>query len=207
MPQGTYGVSLQAGGVSIQSTAVRSGDGVIGIEASLPAAVAGTLTTRTDDDTGVVTVASHSILDTDTVDVYWSGGMRKDVDVTGVTATTISINLGTGTNLPIATTPVTIVKQVTINVSIDGDALEILGLRMEYTDASLTSAGRILFEDAAGDDIADLALTGNQPLVYDIEGGASNPFAGDPITVAKASHSNSSSPATLKICGIVDSTP
>src|SRR6187399_742202 len=138
MPQGTYGVSLQAGGVSIQSAAVRTGDGVIGIEATLPAAVAGTLTTRTDNDTGVVTVESHSILDTDTVDVYWSGGMRKDVDVTAVTATTISIDAGTGTNLPIATTPVTIVKQVTINVSIDGDALRILGLRMEYTDLTLS---------------------------------------------------------------------
>jgi hypothetical protein len=204
----TYGVALTTAGVSIQRTVARSGDGSIGVEVALPAAKAGTLTTRTDNDTGVVTVGSgHGITDTDTVDLYWEGGRRYSVDVTATTATTISIDAGTGDNLPIATTAVTIVKQVQINVSIDGDALAILGISFEFIDSSLTSQGHALFEDASGDDIAAIDLSANSPLVYDVAGGAANPFTGDPITVVRASNGDSTSAATLKIVGVYDSTP
>lgn len=207
MPVANYGVSLAAGGVSIQKTIGRSGDGSIGKEVSLPAAKAGSLSTRTDNDTGIITSAAHGYVDTDTVDVFWSGGARYDMDVTAVGANTISINLGNGDNLPAQDTAVVVCKQTTINVAIDGDALKILGLSLEYATPEAENAGRTLFEDAAGDDIASITLVGNAPKIYDVAGGASNPFAGDPIIVARASHANASEAATLKIVGTDDSTP
>jgi hypothetical protein len=207
MINATYGVALASGGVSISKSINRSGEGSIGKEVILAAAKAGVLTTRTDNDTGVITSNAHGYADTETVDVYWDGGARYDMDLTAVAANTLDINGGNGDNLPIATTAVVICKQTTINVAIDGDALEILGLVVEYADPAADEAVRILFEDAAGDDIASVELTANTPLVYDIAGGASNPFTGDPITVARASHANVDASATVKIVGVDDSTP
>lgn len=81
---------------------------------TLAAAVAGTLTTRTDANTGVVTVAAgHGITASDFVAVGWTDSegrltCRMYCDVTAVTATTISIDLGAGTDLPALATEVTV---------------------------------------------------------------------------------------------------
>src|SRR5262245_8395652 len=177
MPQITYGITVSGAGVNIQKTQSRSGDGLITREVTLPAAKAGTLTTRTDNDTGVVTVASgHGIADTDTVDLYWDGGRRYGVDVTATTGTTISIDAGAGANLPIATTPVTIVKQVTINVALDGDAAAVVAVSLEFLSATVNGDGHATFKDAAGDSIANIDLEPNTPQVYDVAGGQANPF-------------------------------
>ena len=89
-----------------------------GTSQTLAAAIAGVLSTRTDNDTGIITVASgHGITAADTVIVTWDAGgtrtYRYNVDVTAVSATTISIDVGAGTNLPIATTAVTVSIQKT----------------------------------------------------------------------------------------------
>lgn len=202
MPSLAYGVSLG----SISQNVIRSGDAKIELEVSLPAGTAGTLSTRTDDNTGVVTVASHSITISDTVDVYWSGGRRYGVDVTAQDATTISIDLGAGDNLPIATTAVVIVKQVAFNAALDGDNAKIIGVSYEVADASGYGCRVTLF-DSADDTITGLDLDANVPNVVDIEGGQTNPYTGDPITDGVASNGSSSSAATLKIQAIVDATP
>lgn len=202
MPSLAYGVSLG----SISQNVIRSGDAKIELEVSLPAGTAGTLSTRTDDNTGVVTVASHSITISDTVDVYWSGGRRYGVDVTAQDATTISIDLGAGDNLPIATTAVVIVKQVAFNAALDGDNAKIIGVSYEVADASGYGCRVTLF-DSADDTITGLDLDANVPNVVDIEGGQTNPYTGDPITDGVASNGSSSTAATLKIQAIVDATP
>lgn len=114
----TYDRVISVNGVMVQERATQSCDNAKGCSVALSAAIAGTLTTRTDNDTGVVTVASgHGITASDTVIVTWeSAGVRYNrynVDVTGVTSTTISIDLGAGTNLPSSSTAVTIVIQRT----------------------------------------------------------------------------------------------
>lgn len=202
MPSLAYGVSLG----SISQNVIRSGDAKIELEVALPAGTAGTLSTRTDDNTGVVTVASHSITISDTVDVYWSGGRRYGVDVTAQDATTISIDLGAGDNLPIATTAVVIVKQVAFNLSLDGDNAKVVGVSYEVADASGYGCRVTLF-DSADDTIAGLDLDANVPNVVDIEGGQTNPYTGDPITDGVASNGSSSTAATLKVQAIVDATP
>lgn len=202
MPSLAYGVSLG----SINQSVVRSGDSKIELEVSLPAGTAGTLSTRTDDNTGIVTVSSHSITISDTVDVYWSGGRRYGVDVTAQDATTISIDLGAGDNLPTATTSVVIVKQVPFNLALDGDNAKIVGVSYEVADASGYGCRVTLF-DSADDTITGLDLDANVPNVVDIEGGQTNPYTGDPITDGVASNGSSSTAATLKIQAIVDATP
>jgi len=84
-----------------------------------PDAHAAILTTRTDDDTGVVTFAVYGLLTTsdeahtgvvtaaghglavgDHADVFWSGGARDHMDVTAVNGSAVTVDGGTGDNLP-----------------------------------------------------------------------------------------------------------
>lgn len=208
MPSAQYGLSLSVGGVAIQKTIVRQADSAVSAEITLPAGKAGTLTTRTDDNTGEATLGTgHGIESADVVDVYWDGGMRYGMTVGTVDGNDVPLDGGTGDNLPAQGTAVVVTKQVPINVAIDGDAAEIIGLSLEMSDPSATSKGHVLFEDSDGDDIAAIPLSANQPLVYDLAGGASNPFTGDPIVSAAASNGSSSASATLKILAAVDATP
>lgn len=205
----TYGVSLACAGVSIQKSVTRSGDGSIGHEVTLPAAKAGTLSTRTDNDTGVVTLSGgHGIATSDVVDVYWTvsgGGVRYGMTAT-VATNDVTVDGGAGDNLPAQASAVTLVKQVTIVTAIDGDNVEILGFSLEFTDASnVTSKGHVDCQDSGDASIEEIDLTANTPVVYDIDGGASNVFTGNIITTVKASNGDSSNSATLKIVGVQDS--
>jgi hypothetical protein len=208
MGQSTYGISLQGASLSMQKTVVHESDNPLGYDPEIPAGIAGTLSTRTDNDTGIVTVASgHGVTADDTIDLYSSAGVliRKDMDVTGVTGTTISIDLGTGSNLPTLNDPVIVSKQKTVNTAFDGDALKIFGVCLEIPGTH-TSKGRVLFEDADADDIADIELTANVPLISDIEHGQANPVTGDPIVVARVSN-GSTTAGVLKIIAMNDATP
>lgn len=207
MPSAQYGVGLTAGGVSIQKSVVRTADGSIGIEATIPVAAAVGGWVKTDADTADGTLTGGHGLTTGTFDVYWTGGQRLAVPGT-ITVNAIALDGGTGTDFPAtATSTVVISKHMSINAAIDGDALKILGISLEYSDPNSTAVGHALFEDSANDDIANIDLDANVPLVYDIEGGVTNPFTGDPITEVLATHSNTSAAATLKIVGVQDVTP
>ena len=207
MPSLAYAVSIG----SINQSKIRTGDDLIDLQVTLPAGKSGTLTTRTDDNTGIVTVASgHGITASDTVDVYWAAGRRYGVDVTATDATTISIDLGAGDNLPAASTAVVVVKQVVVNKAIDGDNVEIIGFLAELA-ASTGFGVRITFFDAVsagGSAVGNgIDLDPNSPFVLDIEGGATNLLTGSPILSFVASNGDGSNACTLKIQGLQDVTP
>lgn len=170
----------------------------------LPAGKAGSLTTRTDDDTGVVTVASgHGITASDFVDLYWSGGNRFGVDVTAVTDTTISINIGSGDNLPAQDTAVVITKQVTKVCNIDGDAVQLFGLFLRSTDSA--AKGSADLQDSGGNSIEQFDLTEVDTSVNGMQHAYQSAAAialltGNVITVVKASNGSSSAAAVLYIC-------
>lgn len=70
----------------------------------------GSLTTRTDFNTGVITVtdSDHGIADTDTVFVWWSNGVARSMDVSTVAGNLITVDAGAGQNLPALGTAVEI---------------------------------------------------------------------------------------------------
>ncbi len=72
----------------------------------------GSLTTRTDNTTGVITTtaALHGAVVGEKLDLTWSGGARTDVVVSAITANTITFSGGAGTNLPVQGTAITAVK-------------------------------------------------------------------------------------------------
>jgi len=206
MPTAQYGITLAGGGVSIQKSAVRTGDHVNTFEVTLPAAKACTSFVKTDNDTAGCNLPAGHGYSNGNFDVYWSGGVRYGVPGV-ITTNALALDGGAGDNFPASGTTVVVCKQVQINTAIDGDALEILGLSLEYADAAATSLGHIDMRDSGAATIEEIDLTANVPLVYDIDGGASNVFSGNPITVSYASHNDTTNAATLKIVSLEDSTP
>lgn len=203
----SYGVTVSGGGLSINKTATRTCDNVNVYEITLPPGKAGTLSTRTDDNTGVATLsASHGITTGMIVDVYWSTGMRYGMTVGTVDGNDVPLDGGSGDNLPTEGTAVVVTEQVIINTHIDGDALSILAIEYSYSDATETSKGHVDMQDSGDATIEEIDLTANSAVAWDIDGGASNVFTGNPITNTHASNGSSSNTATLKIIAGLDST-
>jgi hypothetical protein len=204
----TYSVILNSG-LSIGSgSQVVSADTNNPFEVVIPKAIAGALSTRTDADTGIVTVASgHGITDADTVDIYDATGqlLRKDMDVTATDATTISINAGTGTDLPVATTALKVAKQKTIApVFFDTSGIQLFGIELKVPGA--TSQGRANFLDSGPTTVGDKTLTANSGLISHVAAGADNPLTGDAVSII-CSNGSSDLDGTLAIISMEDRTP
>ena len=211
MPSITHAQTISGGSVTIQTQpVVRTSSGPIALEDTLSVAKSGTLTTRTDDNTGTLTMAaSHGITTGQIIDIYWSGGVQRSVTVGTVATNEVPIDSGIGDNLPADETAITAVVQKSINLAIDGDNTKILAVVLETIDKTLRTAANVQFLDAAADVIAEIDLVTNVPQVWDIEGGSANPFTGDPITNLKASQASTSTSETwtLKIVGVQDASP
>lgn len=78
------------------------------IQQTLPVGIAGTLTTRTDGDTGVITSSSHGYTDAGTISVFWSGGCRYGMTVSNYDADTVTLDGGSGNDFPVEGATVTI---------------------------------------------------------------------------------------------------
>ena len=212
MPNAIYSVSLTAGGVAIQKAVTRTGDHPQGYEVPLPPGKAGTLSTRTDNDTGVVTAAGHTLIVGDKVNVFWTSGKRYGMTVSAVAGNDVTVGtgageIGAGDNFPAQGTAVVITKQVSINTAIDGDAIQVIGLLAETASPNSTAKAHVDMQDSGGASIEAIDLTANVPRVFDIAGGDANIFSGNPITVSKAANGSSTESFTLKIVSLEDSTP
>lgn len=115
-------VSAQIAGQTITQVTTDSHDGGNTVTAYPLAATSGTLSTRTDNDTGVVTASGHSISTSDVVDVYWTGGMRYGMTAT-VSGDDITVDGGAGDNLPTVDSAVTIAQQEIVQMDFDGTKL------------------------------------------------------------------------------------
>lgn len=191
-------ITTNVAGKSISSVIERTQEDARGVTIDLVTGKAGTLSTRTDADTGILTVASgHGITDTDTVAVFWEGGSRYNVDVTATTATTISIDVGSGTDLPVATTAVVVSKQSIHNIAIVGDSLEVFAVgsrqrvSVEFWSASPASLLRY-----------DIPTSEGRHWVKSTD--VTNPLAGDTVATVRVANGSTVS-ATLDI-GILAST-
>jgi hypothetical protein len=211
MPQAQYGITLASGGVSIQKSAVRTGDHSNTYEIVLPTAK-GPLTAwvKTDTDTAGGNLPAGHGYSNGNFDVYWaeSGVKKVRYGVPGTISTNaLTLDGGTGDAFPESgATDVIVCKQVTVNTAIDGDAVVVIGFSLEYPDSGSTSVGHLDMQDSGPASIEAISLTANVPIVYDISGGATNVFTGNPIVATKASHNDTVSAATLKIVSLEDST-
>lgn len=169
------------GGDPLNSTMTQTASGEKNHDDTLVnAGKSGTLTTRTDDNTGVITLgSSHGVTDSHIVDVYWAGGVRYGMTVTGTDSTTISIDGGAGDVLPAAETTVVVGITEDIVCVLTGDdarAISIVCNKRCHVD----------FQDAGGSELPlEIAANGGWDWTYD--SGLANPIAGDSIIIARVS--------------------
>lgn len=207
MPQVQYSVNVQGGGVSISRSFLRTSDNANGYDPVIPAGKSGTLTTRSDANTGTLTLSGgHGIITGQIVDLYWAGGMRYGVEVGTVSGNSVPFDLGAGDDLPIATTAIVCSPRVQINATIDGDGLELISMDPGYTDSSSTAKAHAEFQDADDDTIAEIDLFANVTRTIDVDGGDTNPFTGDVINRVFVSNGSSSADMTFKMVVSQDST-
>lgn len=132
MPSFTRSAVTNADGNSVSQADTVTGGESAKVTLTLEAGVSGSLTTRTDANTGVITVAAHSLTTADFCSVFWTdtSGVEKcheNMDITAVTSTTISVDLGQGDDLPTALTAVIVSKVASRVVAWDGTANGMLG--------------------------------------------------------------------------------
>lgn len=128
---------------------------------SVAAAKAGQLTTRTDNDTGTLTMSSgHGITTGARLDIFWEEagvkGSRYGVTVGTVATNSVPIDAGAGDNLPTNLTNITAMVPLEFEITVSSD--EIVGAccyagaqaNFVFTDGS--DAVQAVFQvDAAGD--------------------------------------------------------
>lgn len=187
MPSVTRNTSVSIGGLSFPSVTTRTGTGVIASEvtvsgATLTAAKSGTLSTRTDDDTGTVTASAggHGITDGDIVDIYWTGGVAYGATVGTVSGTSIPFDTSLGDVLPAQATAVTICKQTVLDLDFDGDSLEMLQV---YSNVR----GHVQFTEDDNTSLAARELTANEALEFIDDTEDATFITGDPVGKVKVS--------------------
>ena len=152
-------------GVTTQDTFLESltvtGSTIERASPSVPAAKSGTLSTRTDNDTGVVAVASgHGFTTGNKIDLFWSGGRRRQMDAT-VSGDNVTLDGGTGDNLPAQSTAVTGMVATEVEFTVTGDDVIMLGVLSPVP-------GFIVFVDNDPEAPAEIAAA-----TYEIEDSAS----------------------------------
>jgi hypothetical protein len=175
---GRVNISYRVGGAVVDAQIDREDEQGAATLVPLPAGIAGTLTTRTDADTGIVTVlAGHGITTSDTVTLFWAGGVRRGLTVTATAATTISIDVGAGADLPAVSSVVTIAKEVVTSLGHIGNDLAIFAIH---------SVNRLManIRDATPATILALDIAGRESFAYISTFSGTNPFAGETLVTA-----------------------
>lgn len=194
MPTGALSITASLAGISIQNTVQRTADGQFSHEVAVVAGQAGTLTTRTDDDTGVATLTTgHGVVTSDRVDVYFTGGKRRGMTAT-VSVDAVTIDGGAGDALPAQDEAVTVSVCTAIDTQFDGDDVEMIVL-------ALTQIGQVVFEDTGAAEILALDLT-TAAEPYQWYSGTTNPLTGNPVETIYVSTSYTTAAATLKLAAL-----
>lgn len=182
-----------------RNTATVSEEGMTSKIVSLSTAKTGQLTTRTDNDTGELTMAGgHGITDGDRLDVYWATGSRRGMTVGTVDVNDVPIDGGAGDNLPDNLTSVTAMVAVEEEFLLTGDNLKALVLSGNQK-CSVSLCGADDAEDY-GVEIGSATDSGRTFLWYAEDPNApTNPVAGDTVTKVFLSNSSSSSAAEVKV--------
>jgi len=176
--------TLTLAGKNFSQSTAPTAEAAICHELSIPAGAAGTLSTRTDADTGVVTVddSGHAFVDTDRVDIYWANGSRHGMAVSGApTGNAITIDGGAGDDLPAALSSVTLVEPTLLDLSVLGTLVTAILL-------ATTQLGWFVFADSGG--TTHFAQRVGSDMVWDWQdgNGDANPITGDQIDKVWLSH-------------------
>lgn len=167
-----------------------------GIDITVAAAKVGQLTTRTDADTGTLTMDSgHGFTTGVRLDVYWDGGSRRGMTVGTVATNSVPIDGGAGDDLPTNLTAITAAVPTEEDITLDGDDVALIAM---FAGAE----GSIVLADASDVTILGKAVGGSnggeQSYVF-ADGDGTNPVAGGDIAKVFLSHGDSDASQDMRL--------
>lgn len=166
---------------------------------NVAAAYTGTLTTRTDNTTGTLTMGSsgHGITTAAVFDLYWSGGSQYNVTAGTVSGTSIPFSLGSGDNLPINNSTISATVRTANTVSITGS--NVTGLIVSGAIVNQDWYGRVTYTQSNGTLITSYVITPTAPIQEWDQG--TNLFSG--ATIGKIYFSQGNIDTTRAITSIL----
>lgn len=190
-----------AGVNNLQQNATVTAQNAATSQRSVAAATSGTLTTRTDADTGVITLSGGHGLTSGTGDVFWNDittgikGSRRGMTWT-VSVNALTVDGGSGDDLPSTSTVMTVMKPVS-------EALVVVGNNAKWSEVyaqfpALTSGDAyISFLSGVPADIVVYQLSGDVQSDGWLGAtlGVTNPFAG--VTTATVTYSHGQTSALV----------
>lgn len=207
MPTVETNLIATGGGVSISGRISRTVDSAgSSFEVQLAAGKAGTLSTRTDDETGTLTLgAGHGITTGQIIDLYWSGGARYGILVGTVAGVSVPIgadDVGTGDVLPAqATAIVACVRTVIGPLTLDGDNVSLAVFNLKTSSSA--GKGHVELQDVADAVVEALDLVGNEPqTVVQSDTNLANALTGNVITEIHASNGDTTAATLQFVCGV-----
>lgn len=184
-------------GYEFQSLRTITDDGAIIKEASPAAAKSGSLSTRTDDETGTLTMdAGHGITTGARLDIYWDGGERRGITVGTVSGTSVPIGAddsGAGDVLPAQDTDI-------IAMVPTEEALTVTGDNVSWFGVSSRGRGTIVFANASDAEVAGYVIADDteRAFVWDATKGGTNPLASGAVTKVFFSHADTAAAMTQR---------
>lgn len=202
------GVNHQAGGKSfaMQKTIVGGACLIREEKINLPLAKVGVLSTRTDNDTGVFTLAGHGLAVGNRIDVYWDiagvKGHRRGMKVSAVAGNDVTFgtaagDVGLGDNLPAAASIITLARQMMFDLDFTGDNLLAL---LVYAD--VRSIITLTLEDDTEQTFWHLPDTA-MAMEWFKTSGIANPVVGDAISKVYFSHSDPATQREVRIAALI----
>lgn len=184
-------IGINIGGISRSKTITRTGT-VFTHNETLEAGQSGTLSTRTDNDTGIVSIDSHGILDTDTVDVGWvdvnsMNQHRANMAVLSVTADTLTVDGGSGTNFPVQDYAVVVGKRTSVGFSATGSAVKAISLLSTPATAGEGSRAMVDFVTSLDATIKACDLEDDEPFTWVDNSPIDNPVTSGTIDAIEMS--------------------
>lgn len=204
MAEATVGTSATAGGYTFTDSATISGDGLVLRDPSIAAAKTGTLSTRSSDTAGTLTMSSgHGFTDGQKIDIYWSTGQCTRATIGTVATNSVPFTGAGGDVLPAQGTAITAMVETVEDFDIDAADLEFLALKAgtaacsaTFLDGSSAVVGRVLVSAADG-----TAGTTQHHYVWHSGSGVDDPISDDAVSVC-LSHGSSAAAQTV-VCAAV----
>ena len=201
-------------GITIQGTTIRNYETPLGHQDDLPAADAGTLSTRTNTTDGALTMTSgsHGITTGSRIDLFWTDANSLPQAAYGLTVGTVAGTAvpftgakflsasGDATVLPIATTAITAdVCRSFASPDFDGDDATVIL-------AQSTKKGFLCIVDnsTSATVLHAQRLAALEPWNWFNGQGSTSPLTGNPVDTIYVSNGDSSNAATFKMGVLLD---